>query len=124
MTRSIHADTTLGKLKLKVSDLERSITFYREVVGFQVLEQSAGTATLTVDGKNAYLILEEVPNAAVVPKRSVSGLYHFAILVPTREELGLSLRRLIESGIHVGQGDHLVSEALYIADPDHNGIEI
>lgn len=124
MSQSIHENTVLGKLKLKVSNLERSIRFYKETIGFQVLSEEAGSAKLTVDGINEFLILEEVPNANVVPRRSASGLYHFAILVPTREQLGLSLRRLAESGIHIGQGDHLVSEALYIADPDHNGIEI
>jgi catechol 2,3-dioxygenase len=124
MVQSIHADTVLGQLKLKVSNLDRSIRFYREVVGFQVLEQSPSSASLTVDGKSVFLILEEIPNPVVTPRRSHSGLYHFAILVPTREQLGLSLRNLIKSGIQIGQGDHLVSEALYISDPYHNGIEI
>jgi catechol 2,3-dioxygenase len=124
MSYSIHANTVLGQLKLKVSNLERSIQFYRDVVGFQVINQEAGTARLTVDGINTFLILEEIPNAATVPRRSAAGLYHFAILVPTREQLGLSLRTLIKSGIHIGQGDHLVSEALYFEDPDSNGIEI
>jgi catechol 2,3-dioxygenase len=124
MSQSIHANTVLGELKLKVSDLERSIRFYKEVVGFQVLSQETGTARLTVDGNNTFLILEEIPNAVIVPNRSATGLYHFAILVPTREQLGLALRNLVKSGIHIGQGDHLVSEALYISDPDNNGIEI
>jgi catechol 2,3-dioxygenase len=124
MAQSIHATTVLGKLQLKVSDIERSIRFYKEVVGFQVLCQEAGTAHLTVDGSTTFLILEEIPNAFVVPERSAAGLYHFAILVPTREQLGLSLRNLVKSRIHIGQGDHTVSEALYISDPDHNGIEI
>ncbi|BBI31671.1 VOC family protein [Cohnella abietis] len=124
MSQSIHADTVLGQLKLKVSNLERSVQFYKEVVGFQILNLQEKSAELTVDGQNIFLILEEIPNAAIPPRRSVTGLYHFAILVPTREQLGLSLRTLAESGIHIGQGDHLVSEALYIEDPDHNGIEI
>ncbi len=124
MSQSIHADTVLGEVKLKVSNLERSIKFYREVVGFQLLSQDSNNAQLTADGINPLLILEEIPNAAAVARRSATGLYHFAILVPTREQLGLSLRSLIKSGIHIGQGDHLVSEALYIADPDQNGIEI
>lgn len=124
MSQPIHPNTVLGELKLKVSNLERSITFYREVVGFRVLSQQESIAHLTVDGIHTFLILEQIPNAAVTPRRSSSGLYHFAILVPNREQLGLSLRTLIKSGIHIGQGDHLVSEALYIDDPDHNGIEI
>lgn len=124
MAHSIHANTTLGIVKLKISNLERSLLFYKEVIGFQVLSQRAETAQLTVDGKTPFLELEQLPEASITPRRSTAGLYHFAILVPTREQLGLSLRNLIKYGIHIGQGDHLVSEALYISDPDNNGIEI
>ncbi|QJD87013.1 VOC family protein [Cohnella herbarum] len=124
MSQSIHADTVLGQLKLKVRDLQRSIRFYKEIIGFRVLREEAGIAHMTVNGKSTFLILEEVQDAAPVARRSTTGLYHFAILVPTREQLGLSLRKLAESGVQVGQGDHLVSEALYLSDPDHNGIEI
>jgi len=124
MTRSIHPETSLGLLRLRVRDLDRSVLFYREVVGFRLLDREGSVARMTVDGKSAFLELEEIPNARITPERSAAGLYHFAILVPTREQLGLSLRRLIQSGIPVGQGDHLVSEALYISDPDNNGIEI
>jgi catechol 2,3-dioxygenase len=114
----------LGEVKLKVSNLERSLQFYQDVIGFKILSQEANTAKLTTDGKKALVVLEEIPNAVSVPRRSAAGLYHFAILLPKREYLGVALRRLVESGIHIGQADHLVSEALYIADPDHNGIEI
>jgi catechol 2,3-dioxygenase len=69
------------------------------------------------------LRLQEVPGARPMP-RHASGLYHFAILVPTRADLGRSLGRLVEAGIQIGQADHLVSEALYLSDPDGNGIEI
>lgn len=124
MNNTIHPDIELGEVKIKVSDLARSLTFYQEVVGLKVLKQTAQWAEMTADGENTLLILEEVPNAIIVPERTVSGLYHFAILLPTRKDLGLSLRRLVEKGIHVGQADHLVSEALYISDPDQNGIEI
>jgi catechol 2,3-dioxygenase len=124
MTSAIHPETSLGQLQLKVSDMERSIRFYLDVVGFRLLDRSGNIARLTVDGQTAFLILEEIPNAFVVPGRSAAGLYHFAILVPTRELLGLSLRNLALHRIPVGQGDHLVSEALYISDPDNNGIEI
>ncbi|MDB5052861.1 MAG: hypothetical protein JWM44_911 [Bacilli bacterium] len=124
MTHTIHPNTEIGQIHLKVSQLERSIQFYREVVGFELLQKVGNTAELTVDGKNRLLVLEEIPNAVIVPRRNTTGLYHFAILVPTREDLSLSLRNLLHHQIHVGQGDHLVSEALYITDPDNNGIEI
>lgn len=124
MSFHMHPDMKLGEVKLKVSQLQRSVQFYEEVVGFRVLRQDSDTAELTADGRTVLVVLEQIPNAVVVPRRSRSGLYHFAILLPTRKDLGLSLRRITEKGIHVGQGDHLVSEALYISDPDHNGIEI
>jgi catechol 2,3-dioxygenase len=125
MTTQIHPDTEIGRVHLKVSDLERSIQFYQEVVGFQVLRQDGKTAQLAANGESSPLVvLEEIENALVLPRKRTTGLYHYAILVPTRKDLGLSLRSLIKSGIHIGQADHLVSEALYIADPDNNGIEI
>lgn len=124
MSQQINPDIELGELKLKVSNLERSIRFYQEVVGFKILSQDATTAELTVDGNHALLVLEEIPNALITPKRSAAGLFHFAILLPTRKDLGLSLQNLIHSGIQIGQADHRVSEALYISDPDNNGIEI
>jgi catechol 2,3-dioxygenase len=124
MSYQISPTIELGEVKLKVSDLARSITFYQEVVGLKVLAQDNVTAEFSVDGKNVLLKLEEIQQAEVMPRRSAAGLYHFAILVPNREALGLALRNLIQSGIHIGQADHIVSEALYIADPDNNGIEI
>ncbi len=124
MTHKLHPDIQLGTVKLKVSDLERSLRFYREIVGFQILRQDARTAELTADGRSALLALEAIPDAVVTPPGTASGLYHFALLLPSRKDLGTALRRLIESGIRIGQADHLVSEALYISDPDHHGIEI
>lgn len=124
MTYRMHPDMRLGEVKLKVSDLERSVRFYEEVVGLKTLHRNGNTAELTADGQNTLVALKEIPEAVVTKRRSASGLYHFALLLPTRKDLGLSLRRLIESGIHIGQSDHFVSEALYISDPDNNGIEI
>ena len=124
MPPKIHPQIELGAVKLKVSNLKKSLTFYQEIVGFKILDQDSKSAELTADGKKSLLVLEEISDAVIVPPRSTSGLYHFAILLPTRKDLGVSLRKLIESQIHVGQADHLVSEALYISDPDHNGIEI
>lgn len=124
MTYFIPAATVLGPVKLKISQLARSIQFYENVVGLKVLAQDSTTATLTADGTTPLVLLEQIPNAIVAKPRSTSGLYHFAILLPTRQALGAALKRLIASGIHIGQADHLVSEALYISDPDNNGIEI
>ncbi|MGZ0041439.1 VOC family protein [Paenibacillus ottowii] len=124
MTAHLHDKTKIGQVSLKVSNLERSIQFYTEVVGLQLLRQTADTAELTVDGKHPLLILNYVENAVILPRQSVAGLYHFAILLPNRVALGLSLRNLLAHEIEIGQGDHDVSEALYIHDPDNNGIEI
>lgn len=94
------------------------------MIGFQVISQTDRSAELSADGKRVLLVLEENPGAVILPERSVTGLYHFAILLPDRKELGIALARLIENGIALGQGDHAVSEALYLSDPDGNGIEI
>ncbi|MCK8486749.1 VOC family protein [Paenibacillus sp. MBLB2552] len=120
----IHPAAQIGVVQLKVRDLDRSVAFYQEVIGFQVLRQNGAIAEITADGKTPLLILEADQRYQVLPERSVSGLYHFAILVPDQVTLGLVLRNLIRYQIPVGQGDHLVSEALYINDPDQNGIEI
>ncbi|MBW5447196.1 glyoxalase [Cohnella sp. CFH 77786] len=124
MTTRMHPEMKLGVVKLKVSDLDRSIRFYEQVVGLKVLSRTPRTAEFTADGSTVLAAVEQIPDAVVVPRRAVSGLYHFALLLPTRKDLGKSLRNLVASGIPIGQADHLVSEALYIYDPDNNGIEI
>ncbi|OMD60781.1 VOC family protein [Paenibacillus odorifer] len=120
----LQPDTQIGLVQIRVSNLERSLTFYQNVVGLSVLRQTGREVEMTADGQNVLLILREIENARVIRPNSVAGLYHFAILVPDRPSLGLVVRNLISSRIEVGQGDHLVSEALYIQDPDNNGIEI
>lgn len=124
MSNAIHPETGIKLVKLRVSDLKRSIGFYQDVVGLKLIKEENGTAELSVEGAASLLLLEEIKGAVQRPRRSGAGLYHFAILLPDRKSLGLSLRNLIRTGIHIGQSDHLVSEALYIADPDNNGIEI
>lgn len=114
----------IGLVQLRVRNLETSIAFYRDVVGFKVLRQEGREAELTADGRTVLVILREIEDAKVLRRSSAAGLYHFAILLPDRPSLGLVVRNLIDSGIHIGQGDHLVSEALYIQDPDNNGIEL
>lgn len=118
----IHPETRLGYVHLTVSDLERALAFYQHSLGFQVHRRQAGTAYLGA-GREDLLALTERPGAIRVPHRS--GLYHFAILVPSRLALARSLANLIETETKLeGGSDHLVSEALYLADPDGNGIEI
>jgi catechol 2,3-dioxygenase len=120
---SIHPGTQVGHLSLTVSDLDRSVDFYTGTLGFRLLERKDGNATLGA-GDTPLLLFTEEPGAQPKPPRA-TGLYHFAILVPSRADLGRSLRRLAETGYPLaGASDHLVSEALYLSDPDENGIEI
>ena len=120
-SQAIDQGTTLGLLTLRVADAARSTRFYKEVLGFQETGQVQGMPLLGA-ARAPILLLKETPGA--VPGRRFSGLYHFAVLVPTRAALGRSLRRLAEARVQIGQADHLVSEALYLSDPDDNGIEI
>jgi catechol 2,3-dioxygenase len=125
-TTSIDPATEVGLLALTVADLARSLDFYTNAIGFQVLQQDASTATLGTAGR-PLLLLTEQPGATPWPRdrQSYTGLYHFAILLPTRADLGRWLRHWLELGFPLpGQGDHLVSEALYIEDPDGHGIEV
>ena len=114
----------IGYVELQVSDLDRSLTFYEELIGFQVLERDEKTAKLTTDGSVPQLLLIEEESFVERPFKS-TGLYHFAIVVPTRQDLALSLKHLVESGYPIqGASDHQYSEAVYLADLDRNGIEI
>ena len=113
----------ISHVQLKVSNLERSVAYYKTVIGFDVLEQTKTSAALTFDGKTSVLSLEEVPNALPL-RRGVTGLYHFALLLPTRKDLGNFIQHIIQQNIRVGAGDHHVSEAFYLNDPDGNGIEV
>jgi catechol 2,3-dioxygenase len=115
--------TFVGEVSLIVQDLKRSISFYKEVIGFKVLEQSEKRATLTVDGIHSLLSIEELEETLPKEPRT-TGLYHFALLLPSREDLGKVLAHLIKLNIQLGSSDHLVSEAIYLSDPDGNGIEI
>lgn len=123
-TALLPQELEIGLVQIRVSNLERSLTFYQNVVGLKILRQHGREVEMTADGVHVLLVLREIEEAQVLRRNSAAGLYHFAILLPDRPSLGLALRNLIDSGIHIGQGDHLVSEALYIQDPDNNGIEI
>jgi catechol 2,3-dioxygenase len=120
----IHPDTNLGAVHLTVSDLERALRFYTEALGFGLGGRQDGAAWLTADGTTPLLVLTEQPGARPKPARS-TGLYHFAVLLPGRVELARWLRHMLDAGHPLqGASDHLVSEAIYLADPDGNGIEM
>ncbi|WP_274364735.1 VOC family protein [Paenibacillus thermotolerans] len=115
--------TFVGQVNLKVQSLERALTFYRKVIGFKVLDRTETKANLTADGKTVLLSVEQ-PEHAVPKQGRTTGLYHFALLLPSRSDLAQIVLHFSEMGIPVGSSDHLVSEALYLSDPDGNGIEI
>ena len=121
---SLPADAHIGQVSLTVRDLDRSLTFYRDVLGFVETKREGRASLLAPEGGRVLIELHERADAISKPRRT-SGLFHFAILVPSRAALGRSLRRLAEQRWPIsGAADHLVSEALYLNDPDGLGIEI
>lgn len=115
--------TFVSNVTINVTHLKRSIEFYQQVIGFQVLQESAQAAELTADGKTAILSLRQ-PQMVTAKQPRTTGLYHLAILLPTRQDLANIVAHLVNQGVQIGSSDHLVSEALYFSDPDGNGIEI
>ena len=115
--------TFVGEVSINVLDLNKAILFYQEIIGLQVLKKTDRQAVLTTDGKTPLLTLEQP--ADVIPKEGrTTGLYHFALLLPSRADLSIFLRHLLQTKYPFGAADHEVSEALYITDPDGNGIEV
>ncbi len=114
----------VSQVQLKVQDLQRSLAFYQDILGLKVIEKSEQTVRLSADGKTGLITLTQP--STIFPKQSrTTGLYHFALLLPERKDLAAVIRHLISTGYPLqGASDHLVSEALYLADPDGNGIEI
>ncbi len=122
----IHPDVRIGHVHLKVSDLDRAIHFYRDILGFEVMLQGHGAAFLSAGGYHHHIGLNTWESrGGPAPAPGTIGLYHVAILYPSRVELGKALRRLLSNGVSVdGAADHGVSEAIYLQDPDGNGIEL
>lgn len=122
-------DTRIGAVALQVAELERSLAYYRSVIGFRLIARAgtagAGIAQLGAQGDDHVLLeLHERPGVRPVPRRGRLGLYHFAVLLPTRAGLGRFLRHATSLGVHVGASDHLMSEATYLVDPDGITIEV
>jgi catechol 2,3-dioxygenase len=125
--KAIHPATRIGHVHLKVADLERALGFYRDVLGFELTQRfGSSTAFLSAGGYHHHIGLNTWESAGGRPPAGgTTGLYHLAIAYPTRAELGDALRRLREAGIPLeGASDHGVSEALYLRDPDDNGVEL
>lgn len=122
MPTKLPPEARMGAVTLAVRDLERSLRYYTDTLGFRALEQTGDHAVLGADKPLLRLVAE--PDAKPRP-RGVSGLYHVAYLVPTRADLGRLIAKVIEARTPVqGASDHLVSEALYLGDPDGHGIEV
>lgn len=126
-TKPVHAQTRIGHVHLKVADLERALAFYCGVLGFQ-LTQRYGTqaAFVSAGGYHHHIGLNTWESrGGNPPPPGTTGLYHLAILYPNRTELGDAVRRLLRAGIALeGAADHGVSEAVYLSDPDGNGLEL
>lgn len=123
----ISPGTRIGHVHLKVADLDRALAFYRGVLGFEVTQRYGRQAVfLSAGGYHHHIGLNTWESAGGPPPApGTTGLYHLAILYPTRSDLADALRRLIEAQIPLqGASDHGVSEALYLSDPDGNGVEL
>jgi catechol 2,3-dioxygenase len=119
------ADTHIGAIRLQVSELERSVRFYEDVLGFRAQRSAQDTAYLSAgDDGHTLIALVERPGARPVPPGGRLGLYHFAILLPDRATLGRFIAHFDSARVPIGAADHLVSEALYLSDPDGLGIEV
>jgi len=127
MTNPVHPQTRIGHVHLKVADLDRAIAFYSGVLGFE-LKQTYGTqaAFLSAGGYHHHIGLNTWESKGGTPApRGHTGLYHTAFLYPDRAQLADALRRVSEAGIPLdGAADHGVSEAIYLRDPDGNGVEL
>ena len=127
MFYTIPAETKIGHTHLKVSEIERALKFYRDLLGFQVMQYYGDSAVfVSAGGYHHHIGLNTwySKNAPPAPVRS-AGLFHVAILYPTRKDLAVIFKRLLEAKYPLtGASDHGVSEALYLNDPDQNGIEL
>ena len=128
MTDPVHPATRIGHVHLKVADLERAIGFYSGVLGFEVMQYYSGgrAAFLSAGGYHHHIGLNTWESAGgTPPPPGHTGLFHTAFLYPDRAALAQAVRRVLDAGITIdGAADHGVSEAIYLRDPDENGVEL
>jgi len=127
MSYTVPAGTRIGHVHLKVSDIEQSLKFYRDLLGFELQQYYGDSAVfISAGGYHHHIGLNTWHSKGKPPApRNVPGLYHTAILYPTRKDLAVILKRLIEADYPLtGASDHGVSEAIYLDDPDGNGVEL
>ncbi len=127
MKNKIHPDGKIGHIHLTVSNLEKSLAFYRDILGFEVTARYGDSAVfLSAGGYHHHIGLNTWQGEGVPPQPlGYAGIYHFAILYPNRKELAKALKRLIDAKYPIeGASDHGVSEAIYLRDPDNIGVEI
>jgi catechol 2,3-dioxygenase len=125
MAKRIDPRVDIGHVHLKVADLDRAIAFYHGVLGFEITQRMPGAAFLSAGGYHHHIGLNTWDSSGGVPPSGTTGLFHLAIRYPSREALADALRRLTEHRIALdGASDHGVSEALYLRDPDENGLEL
>jgi catechol 2,3-dioxygenase len=124
---AIHPGVRIGHVHLKVADLDRALRFWRDVVGLEVQQRMGGGAVfLSAGGYHHYIALNTWESlGGSPPPPGATGLFHVALLYPDRPSLAVALRRVLAAGIRLeGASDHGVSEALYLRDPDGNGVEL
>jgi catechol 2,3-dioxygenase len=127
VSEAIDSRVDIGHVHLKVSDIDRALGFYRDVLGFEVTQRAGDQVVfLSAGGYHHHLALNTWESrGGSPPPPGTTGLYHVAIRYPDRATLGDALRRVVEAGIPVtGATDHGVSEAVYLSDPDGNGVEL
>src|SRR5450755_917347 len=127
MTQPIHPGVRIGHVHLKVANLERALAFYRDVLGFEVTQRMGQQAAfLSAGGYHHHIGLNTWESAGgAPPPPGTTGLFHVAILYPTRALLADAVRRVLAAGMELdGASDHGVSEAVYLRDPDGNGVEL
>ena len=124
----IPAGAGIGHVHLKVADIDRALAFYRDLLGFTLTMRlpDGSAAFLAAGGYHHHVGLNTwVSRGGTPPAARHTGLYHLAVRYPTRRDLAVAVRRLVDAGVHIhGVADHGVSESIYLADPDGNGVEL